>query len=103
MAQKGGGLTVFLGYLGFAFVLVVGWIAFQSLDQVGLDSHMVQSLIEFDGNWMEGETRACVSYPLSPDNAGILKRKPCSVAYSVTCDVSGKDHVVKIEFWGREI
>jgi hypothetical protein len=86
-------------------LVIVVWAATSGLDYLdhaGLDDHMVQSTIEFAGDWMQGETRSCISFPLTTEAASVLKKEPGSVTSAITCD-SGKAHDVKIEFWGRTV
>src|SRR5690349_1268127 len=81
-------------------ILGVAWGAYSYADQLGWISHDVESTITIDANWIPGEVKSCVSYPLTGEAAKELKSTAGDVTTYISCD-SGPEHRVSARFVGR--
>jgi hypothetical protein len=71
------------------------------LDSTGYISHKVQGTISAQANWMVGESKDCISYPLDAEAARAAGQEPGYAFYSVQCD-DGPVHNMSITFWGSK-
>lgn len=98
MAEQNGvlGSLVF-----FLFLALVVWGLRHVFDSTGYVSHDVHSTITAQSDWMVGESKDCMSFPLDADTAR-AQGKQAGYAFSyVNCD-NGPEHNITITFWGAE-
>jgi len=76
------------------------WVP-SEIDSTGFVSHTVQSTITAQANWMIGESKDCISYPLDADTARTLDKQAGYAFSGVQCD-KGPVHSIAIRFWGAE-
>ena len=91
--------VLFLYYLYFIFANDP-WVP-SEIDSTGFVSHKIQSTITAQTNWMIGESKDCISYPLDADTARSFDKQAGYAFLSVECD-KGPMHSIAITFWGAE-
>lgn len=87
-----------LAVIGGGILFIGG--AWTLLDNSGWLSHSRETQITAKYDWLEGESKTCVSQPVDPDTARVMKLETYDVTTAINCD-NGESHQIKVIFWGR--
>jgi hypothetical protein len=86
-----------------AILAVLGSMIFgarDAADEAGWISHSRDTTITAQSDWLVGESKVCVSFPLDEEFAKLVDAEKGSVVQNINCD-RGPDHKISITFWGR--
>lgn len=86
--------------IAVAAVIALGIGGYNWMDEAGYISHTVETTITAEPGWLVGESKTCVTNPLSAEDARFYKTKRGDVTHTVSCD-NGPYHQIKVTFWGR--
>jgi len=81
-------------------LLVLAAGGYEGLDGSGFVPHTRESSISAGPNWLVGESKTCMSTPVSAEDARWSKAKRGDVTILVSCD-NGPYHNIKVTFWGK--
>jgi hypothetical protein len=85
-----------------AIVIILGIVssAYSFVDGIGWISHTRETTITAEPNWLVGESKTCLSFPLDADEAKSWNSTKGDVTHRIGCDRGG-EHLINVKFWGR--
>lgn len=103
-----------MGCFSWLFLLVLAGAGavggYNWLDSMGRVSHTEETMLTFEGNWLDGESRECFSPVVTPANwAASAKKEVGSAMAWVRCEsepgspAGGKEHRMEVTFFGRKL
>jgi hypothetical protein len=70
------------------------------VDEAGWISHNRDTTITAQSDWLVGESKVCISFPLDAEFAAYVGAEKNDVTHRMNCD-KGPDHEMPLTFWGR--
>jgi hypothetical protein len=90
--------------LGCLFILLMmgacGYWVYLWVDSQGYIQHSVETSISAKQEWLVGEMKDCLSFPLTPKNASVSHQQDGYVGDSLTCD-DGPFHRITVKLYGQ--
>jgi hypothetical protein len=69
-------------------------------DEAGWISHNRDTTITAQSDWLVGESKVCISFPLDVDTAAYVGADKNDVTRRMNCD-RGPEHQIPVTFWGQ--
>ena len=81
-------------------LLAVAFGAWNGMNSSGWIPHTQVTTITAKANWLDGELKRCVSYPMDARTASAADKSSGYAVSKLYCD-GGTDHQISVTFWGR--